>query len=365
VKPTAANPRSRLRRLAHRVLAVLAGLLLALVLLELGLRIYNPFEAPLRGDKIELPVYKRAIYHPPADDLRFDHPVYHSRNSLGFRGPEPPRDFAGSLSLLCVGGSTTNCRLLTDGKTWPELMHKALEPQFPKLWVNNAGFDGHSTYGHLVLVEDILVKLKPKYILFLTGFNDIGRDDITSSDLQIERKKNEPVRAVLANFETWVLMENATRHLLAMDKGLTHKLKTNDQDAAAVLSPERLTDAPREHFKLIEAYRERLRQLADACRAGGMEPLFMTQPTAYVTAPKNAAQVSAQHVYRAVLDAYNTALLEVAKEQGVCAIDLAPELSGEAEAFYDMGHFTNQGAERVAEIAARELGKFLSAKMGH
>src|ERR1700744_4755728 len=64
------------------------------LLLEVALRIYNPFHLRLKGDKIILPVNQKLIItnhiNPKLDSVIVD-----TRNSLGFRGPELPLDSGG------------------------------------------------------------------------------------------------------------------------------------------------------------------------------------------------------------------------------------------------------------------------------
>jgi hypothetical protein len=74
--------------------------------------------------------------------------IVHRKNSLGFRGPELPADYAERLSIIAVGGSTTECFYIPDGKTWPDLPADSLGGNFSGLWLDNAGLDGHSTWGH-------------------------------------------------------------------------------------------------------------------------------------------------------------------------------------------------------------------------
>ena len=71
------------------------------------------------------------------------------------------------LSLITIGGSTTECFYLSDGKTWTELLGLRLARDFPKVWINNAGLDGATTYRHLILLEDYVVQLKPNLGVFL------------------------------------------------------------------------------------------------------------------------------------------------------------------------------------------------------
>ena len=86
---------------------------------EMGLRVYNPFPFRVRGDSIVLPAHQTyTISHSGATKLE---PVTRvTKNSLGFRGPEPPRAWSRWLTMLVIGGSTTECLFLSDGKTWTD-----------------------------------------------------------------------------------------------------------------------------------------------------------------------------------------------------------------------------------------------------
>ena len=59
----------------------------------------------------------------------------------------------------------------------------AEQEDITKIWLNNAGLDGHSTFGHIILFKDYIVKLKPKIILFLVGANDVGRNEYSDNAL--------------------------------------------------------------------------------------------------------------------------------------------------------------------------------------
>src|SRR5258708_39980862 len=95
-----------------RVLSV--QLLLVLALGELLLHIYNPLPFRVRGNRIILPVHQRYTFRNEGAS-KLDPVTYHTKNSLGFRGPDPPKDVSTRLSVLTIGGSTTECLFLTDG----------------------------------------------------------------------------------------------------------------------------------------------------------------------------------------------------------------------------------------------------------
>jgi hypothetical protein len=56
-----------------------------------------------------------------------------------------------------------------------------------------------------------------------------------------------------------------------------------------------------------------------------------------------------------VLDAYNEVTRRVGRELGVLVIDLARRLPKTSRYYYDYHHYTNAGAEAVAEVVAEEL----------
>ena len=153
---------------------VVFAVILSLGAIEIVLSIHNPFFLNLRGNKITLPIYQKSVrVNPYATKL--DKRVIVSRNSLGFWGEEPPINIDEFLSVVAIGGSTTECSALTNGKDWPALLNASLQSKFSKLWLNNAGFGGHSTFGHLYLQREYVSSISPKVILYLVGINDVLR----------------------------------------------------------------------------------------------------------------------------------------------------------------------------------------------
>ncbi len=106
---------------------LLLGCLVALAVLEVLLRVYNPLEMRFRPDRIVLPVHKRYIFdNAEKFPTKLPKTTIHTKNSLGFRGAAPPADFRDDLTLITIGGSTTECFYLSDGRTWPDLLGQKL-----------------------------------------------------------------------------------------------------------------------------------------------------------------------------------------------------------------------------------------------
>src|ERR1700687_2157611 len=95
------------------------------------------------------------------------------RDAMGFRGPgvDPAR-----ISILTIGGSTTNQLYLPDEATWQAVLEGSLRQTGHDEAVANAGMDGQSTLG---LIADLelwfpnVPHLKPRLVLAYVGINDV------------------------------------------------------------------------------------------------------------------------------------------------------------------------------------------------
>ncbi|MBS1567073.1 MAG: hypothetical protein JST39_22010, partial [Bacteroidetes bacterium] len=56
-----------------------------------------------------------------------------------------------------------------------------------------------------------------------------------------------------------------------------------------------------------------------------------------------------------VLEMYNNVVRQVCRKEKTTLIDLAAKMPKSSSYYYDHSHFTNQGAQKVAEIVAADL----------
>ena len=73
---------------------------------------------------------------------------------------------------------------------------------------NNAGLDGATTYRHLILMEDYVVTLRPKVVLFLIGINDVGAGNLEAAASPPEHYLRRRWRALLYRSEVYALGQN-------------------------------------------------------------------------------------------------------------------------------------------------------------
>jgi lysophospholipase L1-like esterase len=363
-------------RLAEAAL-VLFGCVLSVVLLEVLLRVYNPFDQRIRLGVLRLPT--NVSYTIPMHvAFGLDDVVVHTRNNIGFRGPDLAPTREAGLRILAVGGSTTECFLLSDDKTWPALLYRELQRHLAPLWLNNAGLDGHSTFGHTLLIRNLDKRVQPDLILFLVGVNDIGREDANSYDLTgtpgLHFESASDFIKSLGNYSEVVsLALNIRRALMAWHLQIRHDphaLSSRDL-LATRLGPDQSARILADQAGPAAAYRARLAKLMDITRERGIAPVLMTQPALFGDAVDPTTHLDLSHfgfqgmdgaTAWSLLELYNEVTRHLAAEAGVPLIDLAREMPKDSIYFYDGLHFTNAGARVVSEITSRSLCPIVAAK---
>ena len=364
------------------------------------MRVYDPFGFRLKGNTIILPVHKRySFYNTSCDKL--EKSIIHSKNSHGFRGPDMPSDFKDLLSLFAIGGSTTECLFLSDKHDWPYLVGEKLKPLFRNVWINNAGLDGHSTYGHYLLIKNCIAELKPKVVLFMIGTNDTEPYSAYFHDQSLLKNTNFKTTIVAGTTETAqsaisgefsnalttlyylsvyiaeqsevaACILNLHRTLKAKQQGLqhrcidfpslTHKTVTNNEydKKIKIFSNE-----------VVPFFRSRLLRLMDLTKDAGIYPVLITQPAIYGSGidpdtgvDMNTIEYSGHNglTQWRILDMLNDVTREVARAERIALIDLARKMPRRSLYFYDFIHFTNEGSDIVAKIIASDLTQFLEAQ---
>lgn len=375
-----------------KIVAVQAALVI--VLLEIALTLYNPFPFRMRGSHLVLPVHKRyAFRHEGARKL--DAVTYHSKNSLGFRGPDPPAGGVRGPAVITIGGSSTECLFLSDGKTWTDVLAKNLATVRPDVWVNNAGLDGQSTFGHLVLLRDVVVPLKPAFAVFLVGINDVGlavlnvydnsmtpsrlpwRETWNVYDTELGGWRNwwhGEWRFLTEHSQIFGLIENFRRMRRTMAVQFSHEEWELPGHPVLALDAATIEARVADVRPSLDGYGRRLREIVAVSREHGIEPVLLTQPLLVGEAsdidPSTGVNLGTLEVragnngvveWRRV-ELYNDVTRRVAGELRVTLVDLARELPKDSRYYYDFMHYTNEGALRVGGLVADGLAPLLRSR---
>ena len=360
--------------IVRRIKAAGGGILAGLLLCELALRIYNPSPAAVRNGHLILPANQKKVFSNTWIS-KLDTKIFYSRNSLGFRGPEPPAEISNLMSVITVGGSTTECKFLSDSCTWPARLYQRLHKEHPDFWLNNAGIDGHTTFGHLLLVKEYILKIKPKYILLMTGVNDVELDQPDEFDRMSEKKINTSsarmlLKSLAGHTELGRAFLNYFQLRAASRKGLAHReidfRKLVDNPLADSIMNLRL----KAQLPYLTGYGKRVDSLVRLCQQAGITPILVTQPSLYgvYTDPATGVTVGGNwfandpngencRLMESVLESYNDVLRSFSGR--VPVIDLSRQMPKNSAFFYDFTHFTNAGASQAAAILDIELRNIL------
>ncbi len=357
--------------------ALLFGLIVALVLCEIVLRIYNPFATYTRQGKLVLPANQKAVFKNKWIS-QLDKQIFYSRNSLGFRGPEPTDSISKLTSIITIGGSTTECRFLSDSTTWPFLLGEALKDSIPNLWINNAGIDGHSTFGHLHLLKEYVLKLKPKYILLLTGVNDVETVKPESFDLMNDNRVhftsvNQFLKSVLLKTEIGSTVFQFYSIRLAYKKGLIHKEVDFKTLPDTILAPTYMLERIGKQKNYLTGYQTRLQEIITLCKNNHIRPVLLTQPSLYGSYTDSTTGIKMDTKYfpsdeniannilqEQILEEYNKIVLSFSNQTAV--IDLSVLMPKNSVYYYDFIHYNKEGAKKIATLLANELEKKLFKK---
>jgi lysophospholipase L1-like esterase len=342
-------------------------------LLEIALRIHNPIYVPLRADQIELPVNRVFTMRNP-NNKKVDELLVNSYNGIGLRGPNYPPKPEEFVKIITVGGSTTACVTLTDGRTWPDLLaRKLVGPPGRNVWLNNAGMNGHSTFGHAILLDRHLYKFKPDFILYLVGINDVGRDDLNHWDYELTRDGLSLRNRIVAASEVLSTAQVLNRMRRAFDEGINihsaHDLtqfKRVHMDAA-----ERQKRLQIHRTNFLRTYRKRVEHLIVRTRAMGARPVLITQPALMGTGqdPTTGIELGDLQYNKEIpasleweiLELYNNVVRELAAQYGVILVDAARSMPKDSLLYFDWIHYSVAGAEVMAEVVRRVLQPYVMA----
>lgn len=327
-------------------------------------------------------------------------------NADGLRAP--PLTPGQDLRILCVGGSTTECMILDEDRTWPALLNARLNAEAGakrSIWVGNAGKSGCNSRHNLLHVEKLLKQLpRVDVLVLLLGVNDLGfrlAADRNYSPWQPEQRDADDAlyekafavaparRPPGPRPALWALSSlRATFLRLRKAKEPAPELQAQVQDAAGACYKSwrfsrqkagRIRNDLPDLGPALAEYEQNLRAILAAARQHRVRCVFLTQPVLWRAGLpheqerllwmggvgnfrfEKGCDYYSTPALRAGMDLYNNTLREVCRAETVDCIDLAALLSKDLSLFYDDCHFNQQGAEQVAETLAGVMNRALSS----
>jgi hypothetical protein len=287
-------------------------------------------------------------------------------DSEGFIRPSA-RHSQPDLSILFLGGSTTECRFVDEEDRFPYLSAVHLEERTAS-HINsyNGGVSGSHT---MHLIEALLVKglpMRPQVAVLSENSNDLatqlhlggywtrqtGRALLFDARPQGEAERVTG-RVLLRTFRDAVALHTyaRVRSLLAppADLGLDEFAEVRGR-----AQPFNRDDA-------VRSYSASLRTFVAICRAWRIQPVLMTQANRFTDHPDPVVRMPAMDLgldypaFKGHYDAFNDEIRHVSTEQRVLLIDLAREIPPEATYLYDAVHYNGAGSRLAAAAVARAL----------
>ncbi len=358
--------REKLREAKTGLLITFFSMLLGLGLLEVVARITVP--GNLFSPRFGLCANQRCLLRVDLEGVSPEGVM--TTNRWGLRGDEPPADWEACTTIITVGGSTTIDYYLDDSKTWASILQERLRASNRNVWVGNAGIPAHSTVEHILLLEEVISRIRPDIIVFLIGVNDlrhltaggraVSRDDLDRPNLR---------RVLFDNVRLLLVIRKAKMVFLEGAEHITGTCLGRRQEIEEILSTPLTGPRPEADAGLPDDtgfYEASILRMIELCRGMGATPVFMTQPLLYEDnehwrgiwdhelAGATAVHYSAAEAWL-MLDALNRKLIEVCAREGVACFDLAAAVPHERTYFYDSAHFTETGTRLIGE----ELAAFL------
>ena len=271
------------------------------------------------------------------------------------------------VSIVFLGGSTTECRFVEEENRFPYLTGLLLERKLGiKINSYNAGRSGNNSLHSLDILLNKVFPLKPDIVIVMENINDLSillheksywnknksrsvifdvNDEIVSNFFKILRDRWIPnVSAEMRNFD------RSIRSFRKSDS------KANDEFAATRGKPIVI-----DKFSMVEQFEMNLQSFIYLCKARKIIPVIMTMSSRF---KENPDMIVAEAVkdsgvdygeFRDIFDTFNESIRKKAKENNIMVIDLAKKIPQEKDFLYDIVHHNDNGSIKSAEIISEQL----------
>lgn len=301
------------------------------------------------------------------DDLYGGGKIKYIRDRYGLRG-----DYGdpSSIDILTIGGSTTNEIFVGEGQTWSDVLGAELSRRLGRrVRVANAGVDGQSTVGNLKdfdLWFPKIPNLKPRYVLLYLGINDstvIMTGTTNSKQDQLVHPYNATKQYLMNNSAIYALFRNIRGMIRARNAKMIHGSRSMlTADFAPLAEKPDLAEVAQRYAAGLDAYGDRLRELARRIRAMGAEPIFVDQNAGDYRIDADGTLWGALDEegrpdpgHYAILMVDGRRTMEVCRELKAICVDLVNTLRFTVGDQYDMFHSTPQGSAKIGKALAAAL----------
>lgn len=312
-------------------------------------------------------------------------------NELGLRGGAlpPSRLKSVDLSVLCVGGSTTECFYNSDERAWPAVMEQRISERIPgEARVGNAGRGGHIARHHAWQLKYYRYAPEFEIVVVLCGWNDLsaalfstaaspprdiaaesltrGVDFTASADPHTAFYRNLATSRLLQQSllgRQWNPAANLGWRAVIQDsygRWVAERRKIREKCLAAGA----LTSEPPDFEKTLSGFKTDLESILAALRPEQV-PVFITQPTLCRPGltPEEQSRLWSCDGKRAwtaestavMLNRINDVTRRFCQQHDLTCVDADMAMSGKSQFFYDDCHFSDAGCAVLGTLVADQI----------
>jgi lysophospholipase L1-like esterase len=371
----------KLKKVPQNILLGLFGSVLALVLLEFGLRLlipHNKYYALYPNLNIQTEFIANQYYS--GLPLEFQY----TSNDEGYRSKHKLEE--GRYGILALGGSTTECTYIGEKANWTFLLEEKLNAQLnTEVTIANVGSAGMSSEHHVVQLE----RLEPQLghvnaVIILVGINDFIKSLYSPEHFSLD--KRTLLAKAFAKYprsenEKWYQRTELWMHyrdfrVVRAKKrhGAIKSFVTTISKRRNALKNARVSSVGLSLNNALAEYSSNIQSIVDYCRDRNIMPILITQPTLWHHGMSErefeltalGAYIEGDSTYSASayeqgMNGFNNVLREFANDS-VRVIDLANILPKDTIHLYDHCHFTMEGSYAVSEILLSDLLSTLPIK---
>ncbi|MDD2901865.1 MAG: SGNH/GDSL hydrolase family protein [Syntrophales bacterium] len=303
----------------------------------------------------------------PPDYQPFTEHVFTKKYSLRIDGDGfimPSRKYAHpDLSLVFLGGSTTECLFVDEDKRFPYLAGTILGKETgQKINSYNAGMSGINTLNCIDILVNKVIPLHPRVVVFMENINDLSTL-LYEGAYWSKNTTRAPIETLKKSKLLGKLLKEATiPNLNYAYKNLKTWLSQKEEDEFAAARGKKLKV---DQARFNREFAMNLQIIIDICKARGITPVLMTQANRITAKPDRVVKDYVDRFgrdsglsyreFKELYDSFNATIRRVGRENQVMVIDLAAEVPPDKKYLYDMVHFNDAGCQYAAGLIAARL----------
>lgn len=344
-------------RRRSRLARALLGLAVALVLVELGLRVVDLVQGrPFLGPLAPAEATGATRYQPhPFLGYALIPGGEGGVNALGLRGPPVARAKGeGVYRIVCLGGSTTYGAAVEAHQTWPARLERLLDEAAPPgrdYQVLNAGVPGYTSAESLVNLALRLVELQPDALIVYHAINDARLIQLGDFLPDYSHKRRSWRFPALSPLESALLRHCRIAFRLFGERYLAPgQLRLDQLVFHSGPHPPGAWGPGGVNQPGVGVFLRNVRHILALAEEHGIAPALAR----FARCPERLTGDG----HQAVLEAMDQGLTSLARERGLPLLRPDLALEGRPELFTDYVHLTAEGcgvfARRLFEQARRE-----------